>query len=354
MLKDWRVAIVKPVGNACNLRCKYCFYNGQSQAKSKLMSDELLERFIIQFLGLFPGSKSFIWHGGEPTLAGLQFYQRAMVLQEQHRVDDCKVVNYIQTNGTLINDEWASFFKEHSFKVGVSLDGNRNSHDRFRVDASGDGSFDRVMKGISYLRKHEVRFGLIMTLTKDNLPDLENNLDFVRTFGVGVATNDYDTSSSSVELKAQGIDADLACQVWSRSLDWWLNANDQNLRFREIDNIISGVLGHQPRNCTYNGTCHHYFCLHNDGEVYPCDRLSWSKANCLGDLNQEGLEEILRGSKASEHLQRTQKLPSDCQACEHLRVCNNGCTALRSQQTGKYVFCESRKRAYLNCKELMP
>jgi uncharacterized protein len=352
MLSDWRVAIVKPVGNACLLRCGYCFYNSQEQRKSRVMTFDLLETFTEQFMGLFTGTKHFIWHGGEPMIAGLEFFERAVELQCRYAANGERAVNHIQTNGLLIDDEWARFFKKHGFKVGVSIDGARQSHDRFRKDANGHGSFVRVLRGISFLRKHDLRFGVIMTITRDSLPRLEDDLDFVRAFGVGVATNDYELSSSGDELKEQGIAPADAKEIWSRVLEWWLRADDPNLRVRSIDNIVCGVMRRRPRNCTYNGTCHHYFCLHNDGEIYPCDRLSRDRDLCLGSVELDRLDRILSGPRFERHAERARRRPTECQCCEFLEVCNNGCTALREETSGRYVYCESRRQAFVDIANL--
>jgi uncharacterized protein len=177
MLSEWRVAIIKPVGNVCLLRCGYCFYNNQEQLKLRVMSLDRLEAFTAQFMGLFSGTKHFIWHGGEPMIAGLEFFEKAIDLQSRYASKGEHAVNHIQTNGVLIDDNWARFFKKHRFKVGVSVDGTRLSHDRFRKDATGRGSFGRVMRGISFLRKHDLGFGVIMTITQDSLPRLETDLD---------------------------------------------------------------------------------------------------------------------------------------------------------------------------------
>lgn len=161
--------IVKVVGNYCNNRCGYCFYHGLDQASHKRMSFELLESFMRQHVKLVPGNLSFIWHGGEPLLAGLDFFQEVVRLQRLLVSQDRSVRNSVQTNGTLITDEWAVFFRENKFGVGVSLDGEVESHDRFRVTHTGRGTFNNTMRGIKILRKHGIKLSVIQTVTHANV-----------------------------------------------------------------------------------------------------------------------------------------------------------------------------------------
>ena len=144
--------IIKVVGNFCNCRCLYCWYHNQIQSAFHVISNKLLHRFIRQYMDLFSGHLVFIWHGGEPLLAGIPFFQRIIDFQLRYLHRGQRIQNHIQTNGILINEDWAKFFKDHSFKVGVSLDGCRASHDLFRRDKSGNTTFDKVISGIQVLR----------------------------------------------------------------------------------------------------------------------------------------------------------------------------------------------------------
>ena len=132
------VPIIKVVGDFCNLRCQYCFYNTKDQLTRRMMKDELLEKFLAQYMGLFTGRLIFIWHGGEPLLAGLPFFKKIVDIQAKNLRDGQIIQNTIQTNATLIDNAWAEFFRAHDFRVGVSLDGDKESHDHFRLSHGGE------------------------------------------------------------------------------------------------------------------------------------------------------------------------------------------------------------------------
>lgn len=182
--------IIKIVGNACNLRCDYCFYSQKDQRKINRMSEELLESFIMQFLSCLTGKVRFVWHGGEPLLAGLSYFKKIIAFQEKHKEPCHGVYNTIQTNGTLINKEWAKFFKDHDFYVGVSLDGPKESHDVFRHDVNNNGSFDNVINGIKHLKDAGVSYGLLQTVNKKNIDNGKNNFKFyaeeIGCFNIGI------------------------------------------------------------------------------------------------------------------------------------------------------------------------
>lgn len=343
-----RTPIIKVVGDACNLRCEYCFYSGLEQQTIKVMSSDLLRDFTEQYLSAFCGSLRFVWHGGEPLLAGIAFFEKALEFQRRYAKPGDIIENLIQTNGTLITDAWASFFKDNHFRVGVSLDGDRVSHNKFRKDCSGRGSFDRVVNGIGILKDYGIIPGIIQTLTKDNLGRLSEAFDFFVSIGIrGWAVNFFDsTSCLNPEMKSQGLtDVDVVA-AYGLIVGWWLHENRRDISIREIENVMAGVVGRRAKNCSFNGTCANYFCLDNDGAIYPCDRLSGDASLSFGDLTTTSLEGVLFGQAASTHAEKSYQLSSDCVGCRWRLMCNNGCTAMRNQDSGKYSFCESRLHAF--------
>ena len=344
------VPIIKVVGDFCNLRCRYCFYNTTDQLTRHVMSDELLEKFLAEYMELFPGNLFLIWHGGEPLLAGLRCFERILELEVKHLKEGQTIRNAIQTNATLVNDEWAAFFKTHNFKVGVSLDGGQESHDHFRKDQKGEGSFDRVMRGIEILRSHGIEPGIIQTLTHDNVPRIKEDFSFfanvlgVKRWGV----NDFlDVDAINQAMLNQSVTNEELTAFLKTYIDLWLAQDDGKIQIREIDNFMSGVLGKRASSCTFNGACTGYFCLEYNGKVYPCDRLSNRAEFLLGDLSSQSLLEILNGPARLKYAENVNSLHPDCAACEWQRACHNGCTANRiGGVRGKYYFCETRKAIF--------
>ena len=175
MFLGMRFPIIKVVGNSCNLACDYCFYGGKEKPPLRVISDELIESFIAQFMEMFSGRIRFVWHGGEPLLAGIPFFERAISYENKYLKSGDRIENLLQTNAVLINDSWAQFFKDNGFRIGVSLDGNQKSHDLFRKNRDGRGSFQRTMRGIRTLKRFGIMPGIIQTLTRSNIANIEED-----------------------------------------------------------------------------------------------------------------------------------------------------------------------------------
>ncbi len=254
----------------------------------------------------------------------------------------------IQTNATCITDDWAKFFKANNFRVGVSIDGNRDKHNRQRVDAGGNGSFDRVVSGIETLRRHGITPGVIQTLVRSGVDSLSDDIRFfLEELKIqGWALNLFMDGSSHGELVGEGLRDQDVEKVYSTLLDEWLKRNDPNICLREIENVVAGALERRAKSCSFNGTCANYFCLDANGIVWPCDRLSSDPKFMLGNLHEQTLQDIFEGEPATAHAVCAGQLADDCVSCRWRSACNNGCTAMRDTQNGKYVYCNSRQKAF--------
>lgn len=350
------IPIIKVVGDFCNLRCGYCFYNGKDQQRMTIMHPELLEKFIRQYLELFNGDVTFIWHGGEPLMAGINFFRRLVALQNKHSAKR-EVKNCIQTNATLIGTKWAQFFEQNHFGVGVSIDGRRDCHDRFRLSGHDTGTFDRAMLGVKALQAHGLRPGVIQTLTTSNLPFTKSNFDFFYN-DMGArswSTNIFkDLAGSNQRMAKENVSNEESSEFFREQLDLWLSANNPLLRIREIENFISPTFSRKAPSCQFNGSCTGYFCLNYDGKVYPCDRLSDDPRFLLGDLSQQNLADILNGEARLTYAREVNKVDQECAKCRWLSFCNNGCTGHRiGGPEGKYFFCESRRDSFLHVEKRM-
>jgi uncharacterized protein len=344
--------IIKVVGDFCNLQCDYCFYHGKDQLTSCVMPFDLLEKFIHEFFELFDGDVRFIWHGGEPLLAGKLFFRAIIDFQSQYRKPTHIVRNTVQTNATLVDDEWATFFKESDFHVGVSLDGGAISHDMFRKNAEGRGSHADVLRGIKTLRKHGVEPGIIQTLTHETISRTAEDFSFFAdTLGLkGWGINTFYAAASNA--KEHDVSNEEFAGYLKQCVDLWLEQGDVRLRSREIENFMAGILGKRPRLCIFNGSCASYVCLEHDGRVYPCDRLSGRPEFFLGDLQSQSLEEILNGAARASYASAVETLHPDCAACEWQAACHNGCTHHRvGGISGKYNYCAARKEVFSYLRE---
>ncbi len=338
--------IIKIVGDYCNLRCDYCFYHHKEQQVKTIMDIDLLEKFIEQYLELFDGKLRFNWHGGEPLLAGMSFFESIIQLQEKYIKNTQKIVNSIQTNATLINEKWAVFFKEHNFEVGVSLDGIEKCHNRFRKNIGGKGSFKSTVRGIKILQDHKIPIGILQTLTHSNIPFTKENFKFfVDKLGLKqICTCIYIPSDKFCILGEEITNKDFT-EFLKTAIDFWFHQDDPDLEIREIENLFAGANGKLASLCGFNGTCTAFFCLEYNGKVYPCDRVSNREEFCFGDLSKEPLKKILNSQERLNWAKIANFLHQDCLRCTWKNACHNGCTDYRDNEE-KYLFCESRKEIF--------
>ncbi|MCR4275144.1 MAG: radical SAM protein [Candidatus Wolfebacteria bacterium] len=350
------VPIIKVVGNHCNLRCRYCFYNLNDQSIPCLLKEELLEKFLEEYMELFNGRLLFIWHGGEPLLAGIPFFQKVVELQRKYIRHGHVVRNSIQTNATLVNDKWATFLKAHNFNVGVSIDGDEKSHDRFRITRTEKGSHNHVLKGIATFRHYGIDVGIIQTLTRSNTERITENFNFfldilgAKSWGINVYFDPEQLNKAMSDQNVSNEDLTLFLKI---CIDLWLDRNLSHLRIREIENFIHGVFGKRAPNCTFNGSCTGFICLDYDGKIYPCDRLSNRTELSFGNLSKQSLVGILNSSKRLQYANDVNSNHQDCIACEWRNACHNGCASQRiGSIKGKYYYCPTRKEvfAYLKSK----
>ncbi len=338
--------IIKIVGNFCNLKCDYCFYHARNQEDKTIMSTDLLEKFIKEYLELFKGNLRFTWHGGEPLLAGLDFFEKIVEFQRRYSTKRHMILNTVQTNGTLIDNQWAHFFKNHDFRIGVSLDGVQKCHDRFRKNRAGHGSFERVLKGIKTLQKYKVPVSILSTLTRPGLKYAEDNFSFF-TENLGIKTLGNCVYCSRCKIRGQNLNIrpeDLTVYL-KKIIDLWLEKNDASIRVREIENHLAGLFGKEAALCLFNGWCTAFFCLESDGKIYPCDRMSGNEKLLFGNLSKNSLISILNSPIRLRYAQKANFLHNDCLSCNWKNSCNNGCIDYRDQN-GKFYFCKSRQEIF--------
>ncbi|MBI4993552.1 radical SAM protein [Candidatus Wolfebacteria bacterium] len=255
----------------------------------------------------------------------------------------------------MVNDEWAQFFKAHNFKVGVSLDGGQESHNLFRKNHGGKGSFDHAMRGIKILRRYGIEPGIIQTLTRANISRVQEDFNFfVNVLGIHAwGTNFYlDLDNINQLMLDQNLTNCQLADFLRKQIDLWLVRNDRTLRIREIENFISGVFNKKTPSCAFSGSCSKYFCLEYDGKIYPCDRSSGKSDLLLGDFSRQSLQDVFNSVSKLNYDKQINNLPSECSICEWLKFCNNGCVMNREGGIGgKYYYCEMRKEIFAYLKE---
>jgi len=317
--------IVKPVNGLCNLACSYCYTSGLKERIAKdRMQPEILKA-MIDFFCHDQDDIEFIWHGGEPLLAGLDFYRRAVEFQHVWEKQGKKIKNFLQTNATLITPEWIRFLIENDFLVGVSLDGPKEFHDQIRRYSTGKGSYVDVMRGIDLLCQAELFNGVICGVSTANheFPKeifnffIEKNikkLKFARVKSIGHC-NDV---SSLVISPTQYTDFMIAI------FDLWLELNDPRVEIRDIQSVVNLILGGNQRECIYMGQCEQFVTVYLDGSIYGCDSFPKTKALRFGSVLDKPA--IVRSNLSLQNFRGLlERRKEHCRKCDWYFICKGGC-----------------------------
>lgn len=373
--------MVKPIGALCNLRCAYCYYLDKKDALGQApgpMNEAVLEAYIRQNFAIHGKDAvvEFSWHGGEPTLLPMEFYQNALKLQKKYGPGR-KILNTLQTNGTLLNDDWCAFFAENRFQIGVSIDGPREFHDQYRVDASG-GSFDRTLAGIRLLKKHGVIFNTLTTVNAANwaspaevygflreltdfmqfLPVVETGctqfekdagLRFARPPGVHSGLIQHPMTDFSVPPAGYGR---FLCGV----LDEWKNRDIGKKHVMIVEATIGNMLKKPAGLCAHEPLCGHSAVIEANGDVYSCDRYVFP-AYRLGNLLETPLSGLMEKNRAFG-MHKIYGLPEECLDCRYIKLCFGGCPKdrillSRDGRPGKNYLCESYQLFFKHFTETM-
>lgn len=332
--------MAKPVGAACNLACGYCYYQDKSRlygaGGTRRMSDDMLELFVRSYIEASPQQDVlFTWHGGEPLLRGLDFYQRALRLQRKyaagHKIDNC-----IQTNGTMIDRQWCEFFRENNILVGLSIDGPRHVHDYYRTDSSGRPSWAVVTGAARMLSLYNVEWNAMAVVSDLTI---QQPLEFYRFFrdelrcrflqfaplverfedGRMLSPEEPGGRMAPFAVTPQGW-GDFLCAIY----DEWVTRDVGEMFVQLFDATLANWAGVPPGLCTLAPDCGHALVMEHNGDVYSCDHFVYSE-NKLGNLRDTPFPAMLLSDKQSAFAQRSRELPGECRLCEWLRLCNGEC-----------------------------
>lgn len=362
--------MTKPVGAVCNLACAYCYYlekaNLYKDTSKHVMSDELLEKFIREYIGSQTMHEVlFTWHGGETLMRPLSFYRKVVELQRQyaggHAIDNC-----IQTNGTLLTDEWCEFFKENNWLVGISIDGSQEFHDEYRKNRSGRPSFAKVMQGIRLLNKHGVEWNAMAVVNDYNADYPLEFYHFFKEIGCRYIQfapiverlskhEDGRYLATPLQPGEQLADFSVSPEQWGNFLctlfDEWVRNDVGQIFIQLFDSTLANWVGEQPGVCSMAKTCGHAGVMEFNGDVYACDHYVFPEFK-LGNIYQQTLVEMMYSERQMEFGQMKQKsLPSQCRACEFLFACNGECPKNRfattaSGEPGLNYLCKGYHRFF--------
>jgi len=343
--------LVKPVSADCNLSCTYCFYLPKArlypEVETHRMSDEVLAKLTAQILSLSAERVSFCWQGGEPTLAGIDFYRRALRYQSMFKAPFQVVENSLQTNGMLIDDRWASFLSRYDFLVGVSLDGPKEIHDYYRRNRAGLGSYEAVIRCIDTLRNYGVKFNILTVVNDRNVRDPKSLYRFMVDMGfkylqfIPCVEVDPNGGVASYSISPEDYGRFL-CEIF----DEWFNDGSPEVYVRDFEDLlISYILGETP-SCIFGRRCGRYVVVEYNGDVYPCD-FYVDRRWLLGNIMEDSIEDIISSERLIEFASTKGKLIEKCRDCRWIRYCNSGCPR-HWEITGysENYFCRSYKRFF--------
>jgi len=342
--------LVKPVGPACNLRCRYCFYReketlypGRHGIGEWALPDNILEEFIRQCIESQPGPVAgFAWQGGEPTLLGVEYFRKVIALQNRY-ANGKRIENSLQTNGVLLDDEWCEFLAGNRFLVGLSVDGPRALHDRYRVDQGGAPSFDRVIPAIGRLKEHRVEFNTLTVVHRYNSHQPLEVYRFLKEVGSGymqfipilerIAESPGPDGLALISPQS-GVPARVA--EWSveplqygkflRAIfDEWVRNDVGNVFVQLFDVTLASWIGIEPDLCVFQRTCGSAAVMEHNGDVYSCDHYVYPE-NKLGNIMEMPVQSMLNSPRQERFgRDKLDRLPKACLECDYKFACNGEC-----------------------------
>lgn len=363
--------MLKPVGAACNLACNYCYYleksNLYKHQPKRQMSEELLERFVKDYIEAQTMNEVvFTWHGGEPTLRPLSFYQKAVELQKKYAGGRI-IHNSLQTNGTLLTDEWCRFLKANNWLVGISIDGPEAFHDRYRRDSQGRPSWQKVMEGIQLLQHYGVEWNAMAVVNRYNADHPQAFYRFFKSIGCQyiqftpiVERNMQHADGRHLASIGDATDApvtdfSVTPEQWGSFLcglfDEWVKQDIGRVFVQIFDSMLANWVGVAPGTCIYAKECGHAGVMEFNGDVYSCDHFVFPQYK-LGNINEHTLIEMLYGEKQRRFSQlKYNKLPRQCKECRWAFACHGECPKNRFVNDrygnpGLNYLCEGYRRFF--------
>ncbi|NVK74519.1 MAG: anaerobic sulfatase maturase [Oceanospirillaceae bacterium] len=361
--------VVKPIGPICNLDCEYCFYLDKEEMYPKKhsfrMKDEVLERLIHQYIESQPvGVKeiNFAWQGGEPTLLGVDFFKRVVALQKYYQRPGTNITNAMQTNGTLLNDEWGEFLAENNFLIGISVDGNMKLHDKLRKTKTGQGSYDQVKRGINILKKYKVEHNFLCVINSVNGEQPSRVYQALKKLGaehiqfIPIVEHEYLSGDTTVDSKTRvsknSVKPKMFGQFLNEVFHSWYKEDVGKVFIRNFEDIFAKLAGVGGSMCVHAEQCGKNIAIEHDGKVYSCDHFVFDDYY-QGNLMEQSLSSLVtQASQVTFGENKKNQMNQECFTCEYRQLCHGGCPAHRIVKDGadyhKNYLCEGYKYFYRN------
>ena len=359
-IKKTLTLLIKPASGQCNLRCKYCFYHDVVENRDVknygMMGEDTLDQLIKKAYEYANGMVSICFQGGEPMLRGFDFYHRVIECVEKHNTKHIPTSYSIQTNGTLIDIDWAKFFKANRFLVGISLDGYKDTHDLNRITVAGKGTFNQIQQAIQMLNKFDVDFNILCVVTSHIAQHPAKVYRFFKKQNI-----EYMQFIPCMDRLGQPMGREnysLSPELYGRFLvtlfnEWFEDLmNGEYISIRMFDNIVNMLNGKQPEACDMQGVCSRGTVIEADGSVYPCDFYVMDEWKA-GNVHSDDFESMIQSETMDRFVEISKHIDPACRECSYFSICRSGCRRYKEPiEDGKPLvnyFCESYKMFYSAC-----
>jgi len=346
--------LIKPAGPDCNIACRYCFYTAKTRlfaAGKHRMSDEVREKLIADYLKLRLPVSAFAWQGGEPTLMGLDFYQKMVAEQKKFGADGQVISNSLQTNALHLDDEWCDFLREYNWLVGISLDGPQRFHDYYRRDNAGRGTYDRVIASLESCRRRRVQFNILTLLNDQNVGFPNELFDFFVDMRIKylqfipcLEKNPACGSITDYSITAPQY-GDFLCRIFDR---WW-EFGPEKISMRILDSLLSYMVQGRHTDCTFGRRCGDYIVIEHNGDAFCCDFFV-DKDYRLGNILETPLAQLFQGQIKDRFARQKRKISNLCLICRHHALCRGGCLKDRIVPDGDFAapsyFCSAYQQFF--------
>ncbi len=344
--------MTKPIGPICNMQCSYCYYleklnlyqDKKGVPANFRMDDDVLQAYVQNFILSQPSKLpviEFTWQGGEPTLLGLEFFEKAVEYQKEFS-NGRNIANALQTNGTRIDEKWAKFFAKHDFLIGISIDGPKEIHDANRVTKGNKGTWDRVTKSIKILKKYGVRYNLMVVVNSLNAQQPRKVYEFLRRIGDGwiqfIPIQERITQDENAVLKlvtneyegeAQVTKESVSPEAWGKFLieifNIWVQRDVGRVYVKQFDNALEAFAGQMPSTCVHSKHCGQGLVMEHNGDVFACDHYVYPEFK-IGNIKENSLEEMACSTFQENFGEKKYtSLPQQCLRCKYLPACFGEC-----------------------------
>lgn len=350
--------LIKPASDLCNMRCEYCFYHDESERREVafkgIMSCETAENLVRKAFQKESRRVLFAFQGGEPTLAGLEFFESFTELVGKYNTRGAAVEYTLQTNGLLIDEKWARFLARNAFLVGLSCDGAQKYHDRFRKDAAGNDTFDRVIRAADIMKKYGVDYNALIVVTAQSARNIKKIYTSLKKCGFKYMQFIPCLDPLDVDrILPQTLCNDDYLYFLETLFKLWFDdfKKGEYYSIRYFDNLFFMYNGDGAEQCGMQGHCNIQFVVEGNGDVYPCDFYCLDEY-ILGNINRDGFDELARSSAAKAFIGNSAGFDPDCKLCECFDLCRSGCR--RYKRDGKYIFCDAFKRFSVTLRKTLP